>query len=74
MIAQHRRARASSKASDAKSAMEGPSNAATFDRMNNKVRTAQAIGQAKAELASDSVEDRFAALEKADEIEKLSMK
>jgi phage shock protein A len=71
LIAQHRRARAISKASDAKSAIEVPSNAATFDRMNNKVRTAQAIGQAKAEMASDSVEDRFAALEKADEIEKL---
>ena len=71
LIAQHRRARAISKASDAKSAIDVPSNAATFDRMNNKVRTAQAIGQAKVEMASDSVEDRFAALEKADEIEKL---
>lgn len=71
LIAQHRRARALSKASDAKIALGGRSNASTFDRMSSKVRTAQAIGQAKAELASDSVEDRFAALEKEDEIEKL---
>jgi phage shock protein A len=71
LIAQHRRARALSKASDAKLAIDSRPNASTFDRMSNKVRTAQAIGQAKAELASDNVEDRFAALEKEDEIEKL---
>ena len=39
--------------------------------MSSKVRTAQAIGQAKAEMASDNLEDRLAALEKEDEIEKL---
>ncbi|HEX9453714.1 MAG TPA: PspA/IM30 family protein [Candidatus Binatia bacterium] len=71
LIAQHRRARAISKASDAKLAIDGQSNASTFDRMRNKVRTAEAVGKAKSELASDSVEDRFAALEKEDEIEKL---
>jgi phage shock protein A len=71
LIAQHRRARAMSKASDAKLAIDGQSNASTFDRMRSKVRTAEAVGQAKSELASDSVEDRFAALEKEDEIEKL---
>ena len=71
LIAQHRRARALSKASDAKLAIDGQSNASTFDRMRSKVRTAEAVGQAKSELASDSVEDRFAALEKEDEIEKL---
>ena len=71
LIAQHRRARAISKASDAKSAIDGRSHGPTFDRMSNKVRTAQAVGQAKAEMASDSVEDRFAALEKADEVERL---
>ena len=71
LIAQHRRARAISKASDAKSAIGGRSHGPTFDRMSSKVRTAQAVGQAKAEMASDSVEDRFAALEKADEVERL---
>src|SRR5258706_3040587 len=71
LIAQHRRARAISKASDAKLAIDGRSNASTFNRMRNKVRTAEAVGKAKSELASDSVEDRFAALEKEDEIEKL---
>jgi phage shock protein A len=71
LIAQHRRARAISKASDAKSAIDSRSHGPTFDRMNSKVRTAQAVGQAKAEMANDSVEDRFAALEKADEVERL---
>jgi|SRR5262245_6223945 len=71
LIAQHRRARALSKASDAKAAIGKQSSGSTFDRMSSKVRTAQAIGQAKAEMAGDSVEDRFAALEKADEVERL---
>jgi phage shock protein A len=71
LIAQHRRARVLSKASDAKLAIDSRPNASTFDRMSSKVRTAQAIGQAKAEMASDNLEDRLAALEKEDEIEKL---
>ncbi|MSP36936.1 MAG: PspA/IM30 family protein [Deltaproteobacteria bacterium] len=71
LIAQHRRARAVAKASDAKSAIAVGTNNSTFERMNNKVRTAEAVGQAKAEMAGDSIEDRFAALEKSDEVERL---
>ena len=44
---------------------------ATFDRMKSKVGHAEAVSRAKAEMISDSVEDRLAALEKQDEIEKL---
>jgi phage shock protein A len=39
--------------------------------MNQKVNRTEAIGQARAELLGDSVDDRFAALEKQDEIERL---
>lgn len=71
LIAQHRRSRAMGKASDAGMAIGEKSKSATFDRMNDKVRHADAVSQAKAELLSDDVEDRLAALEKEDQIEKL---
>jgi phage shock protein A len=71
LIAEHRRSRASAKASDAQMAIGDRSKSATFDRMKTKVRHAAAVSQAKAEMASDNVEEKLAALEKQDEIEKL---
>ena len=71
LIAQHRRSRASAKASDAQMAIGDQKKIATFDRMKGKVQTAAAVSQAKAELANDELEDRFAVLEKEDEIERL---
>ena len=71
LIAEHRRSRASAKASDAQMAIGDRSKGATFDRMKTKVRHAAAVSQAKAEMASDNVEEKLAALEKQDEIEKL---
>jgi phage shock protein A len=71
LIAQHRRARALGKASDARSSMVDSSKAAGFDRMKRKVTHEEAVSQAKSELAGDNVDDRFAAMEKEDAIEKL---
>ena len=71
LIAQHRRSRASAKASDAQMAIGDQKKIATFDRMKSKVQTAAAVSQAKAELANDDLEDRLAVLEKEDEIERL---
>jgi len=71
LIAQHRRARAVSKASDAKMASGNGSSGAAFDRMKHKVAHSQATSQAKSEMAADDVEDRLAALEKEDRIEQL---
>jgi len=71
LIAQHRRARAVSKASDAKLAGGNGSSAAAFDRMKHKVAHSAATATAKAELAADNLEDRLAALEKEDRIEQL---
>ena len=71
LIAQHRRARAASKASDAQSGMSANTKSATFDRMKRKVAREEAVGQAKAEILADDVEDRLAALEKEDRIEQL---
>ena len=71
LIAQHRRSRALNKATEAGLNMGEQSNAAAFDRMKGKVRHTEAEAQAKADLAADNVEDRFAALEKQDEIDRL---
>jgi phage shock protein A len=74
LIAQHRRARTLDKAADAQSAVGGPNHGATFDRMRHKVLRQEAIGQAKTELLQvegASVEDRFAAMEKEDEINRI---
>ena len=71
LIAQHRRARAVGKASDAKLAIGDNSKAATFDRMKRKVAHSEAMSQAKSEIAVDNVEERLAALEKEDRIEQL---
>jgi phage shock protein A len=71
LIAQQRRARAVGKASDAKIAMGSSSKSNTFDRMKRKVAHSEAVSQAKSEIASEDVDDRFAALEKEDRIEQL---
>jgi phage shock protein A len=71
LVAQHRRARALGKASDAQIAIGDDSKAAAFDRMQRKVMHSEAASQAKSEMVSDNVEDRLAALEKEDHIDKL---
>jgi len=71
LMAQHRRSRAVRKAGEAQPRSKNGSAAATFDRMKHKVMREEAVGQAHAELAGESVEDRFAAMEKENEIERL---
>jgi phage shock protein A len=74
LIAQHRRARTLDKAADAHSAMASPNHSANFDRMKHKVLRQEAVGQAKNELLEvegSSVEARFAAMEKEDEINRI---
>jgi len=71
LIAQHRRARAAAKATDAQFATSDQSTGATFERMQDKVRHSEAVSQAKAELFKDDVGERLAALEKEDQIEKM---
>ncbi len=71
LIAQHRRARATTQATEAQAGMTADSRSSTFDRMKRKVAHESAVGQAKAELLADDVDDRLAALEKEDRIERL---
>jgi phage shock protein A len=71
LMAKHRRARTAGKAAEAHLGLNAGSAASAWDRMGQKVNRAEAIGQAQAELLGDSVDDRFRALEKQDEIERL---
>jgi phage shock protein A len=71
LIAQHRRARASVKASQAQIAMGDESKMAAFDRMKHKVMQGQAVSEATAEMASDNLDDRLRKLDREDQIEKL---
>ncbi len=74
LLAKHRRARAMKKAADAHSNFDAQSGSSAWDRMSHKINHAEAVGQAHAELLDEgkgSVEDRFAALEKQDEVERL---
>ncbi len=71
LIAQHRRARAMNKATQATSGMGDNANSEAFDRMKNKVRNHEATAQAHAELVGDDVNDKFAAMEKQEEIDRL---
>jgi phage shock protein A len=70
LIARHRRARASKKASEARLAVAGK-DGATFDRMKEKVARSEAVSQAWVEVSGDDLDDRFAALEKEKEIDRL---
>src|ERR1051326_1225335 len=71
LIATHRRSRALSKASRARMAATDESKMGTFDRMKDRVRSQEAMGQALAEMANDNMEERLASLGKDDEIERL---
>ena len=71
LIAQHRRTRALGKATTAGAAMGDDSKSAAFDRMKSKVQHSEATAQATAELLADDVDDRFAAMEKEREIDRL---
>jgi len=71
VIAQHRRSRTVRKASEAQVAVSNSSGTATFDRMKHQAMRNEAISQAHSELHSDSLDDKFAAMEKEGEIERL---
>src|SRR5215475_5188513 len=71
LVAQHRRARAVGRAQDARTTINSNSKSAAFDRMKRKVEQSEAVGQAKSEMDTDDIEDRFTAIEKSDRIGQL---
>jgi phage shock protein A len=71
LVAQHRRSRALTNATSAGMAMGDKSKSAAFDRMKDKVQHTEAAAQANADLAADDVDGRFAAMEKASEVDRV---
>jgi phage shock protein A len=71
LIAQHRRSRALGRASDARLKLNDGSGAAAFDRMQRKIRHAEAVSNAKAELLADDTGEQLAALDKQERVDKL---
>jgi phage shock protein A len=71
LIAQHRRSRTLNRATEARRAIGDESGSEAFDRMKSKVEIGEATAQATVELTADDVEDRFATMEKQDEIDRL---
>ncbi len=71
LISQNRRARAIERAGQARMALADGSSDSAFERMNRKVQYTEALGMATNELVGETVDDKFAKLEKEDEIERL---
>jgi phage shock protein A len=72
LLAQHRRARALSKASDLHGVTMAGSKDAAFDRVQGKVSRSEALSQAKTEIAGrDNMEERLENLEKQEKIDLL---
>lgn len=72
LIAQHRRARVVSKANQARQKLEVTQNVAGIDRLRLRVAGAESENAANHELlGGDSLEDRFASLEREEQIENL---
>src|SRR5262249_24645332 len=71
LIARSRRARASKTASEAKLGIRKGADGPTLDRMKSKVAHDEAVSRAWSEVAGADIEDRFAALEKEKEIDRL---
>jgi phage shock protein A len=71
LIAQHRRSRAVARAGQAQMKAGDKMKMGTFDRMEAKVNREQAIRRATTAMIGDDVEERLAALQREDEVERL---
>jgi len=71
LLAQHRRARALERASDAQLAIGDASKVANFERLQHKVMRGEAVSQAKSAMVGDDLDQRFETLQKDDEVGRL---
>ena len=71
LLAQHRRARAVDRATEAGLLAGQGQRQVALDRLQSKVQMADSVSQARAALMGTSVEDRLAALERDEEIDRL---
>jgi phage shock protein A len=71
LITQHRRSRAVQRAAEAGVVASAESAGATFERMRRKVQYGEALSVATVELAQETIDDRFATLERDERIDQL---
>lgn len=71
LAAQHRRARAVTKAAEAQTAMQDSANSGAFERMRDKVQRAGAISLASTEILNDNKDEQLESLEKNDRVDRL---
>jgi phage shock protein A len=72
LLAEHKRARTVTRSQQARDAVQTEKNTATLGRWKARVQAQQAANQAQEQLAAgDSLEERFAALERSQQIELL---
>jgi phage shock protein A len=71
LLAQHRRARAVERAAEAGLLAGEGQRQVALDRLQNKVQMADSVSHARTALMGTSVEDRLAALERDEEIDRL---
>jgi phage shock protein A len=72
LIAQHRRARVVNRANQVRSAIQSAPKTTSIDRVRSRVQTEEAKNEAIRDmLGGDSLDDRFAALEREEKIEGL---
>ena len=71
LLAQHRRARGMNRAGEAQIAFEHQSKSASLDHIEDGVTHSEAMSRAKAELMGDNVDNKFASMEKEDQINRL---
>jgi phage shock protein A len=75
LVAQHRRSRVLKNANGVRTAVRSESKIATFDRMKHRVERGEAVAKASSEVIEmgeeSRLEEKFALLEKVDQIEKL---
>jgi phage shock protein A len=73
LMARHRRSRANGRAAEIRTQMADVPASEGFDRMKDKVLRNEAIADAKTEMLGEttSIDDRFAALEREEEIERM---
>lgn len=71
LLAQHRRARGLSKAGEAQAAFEQQSRGTSFETIKGESVQSDAYSRAKAELTGDDVEQKFALMEREDQISQL---
>ncbi len=71
LVARNRRAKTLNRAGEAGLKARSQASDGSFDRMTEKVDQSEAVSQARTALLGDTVEERLAALERDDEVERV---